>query len=583
MFLRRLEVRNYRGIKSLIWDIPPEKRVLCLVGPGDSGKSSILSAIHLALGDKWNPALTDTDFYDGDVQNPIFIRAVVSGLPKSLLKETAFGLWLTGLQQDGTLTRDPVDCSEPALIVQLEVDSTLEPRWTIERHSDPRDYAELRAHHRREFSVFMIDDRIDSHLRWNRTSALGRLSSKDNGAKNAIASANRAARDSITGLDDPDLRALSERVQSKINEMGGGSFRAIGPGLDTSLSTNGNLALYESTIPMTNFGVGTKRLAGIGIQQLAAGERSLLLIDEIEYGLEPHRAVALVRYLRTDSAYSQVFMTTHSSVIVEQASTESLAIVRNSEGHTRVRTLPSVGGTALRLRRQRPSSFLAKRILVVEGKTEEGLTLALIEAWDCEQIIAGRAVAAGEGVVVQDGQGGSEVAPRALVLKALGYEVGIFVDHDDASVDPSVSKAAAASVPVIRWLAGHNTESQVIEELDADLLTSFLELASTFRGSKESILDDLRRNYLPSTVTKLDVDEWLETAEVNIEGAREIISDAAAKCGWFKSVDGGRAIGGWLLANAARMGDGPVFGILRDLKAFLYRTASETLENGVEL
>lgn len=58
MEIRRIEIQNFRGIKSLAWNIPAGRRFLALIGPGDSTKSSILSAIDMTLSDRWNLSLS---------------------------------------------------------------------------------------------------------------------------------------------------------------------------------------------------------------------------------------------------------------------------------------------------------------------------------------------------------------------------------------------------------------------------------------------------------------------------------------------------------------------------------------------
>jgi hypothetical protein len=47
MHIKRLVISRYRGIEALTWD--PSLGVNCLIGPGDTGKSTVLSAIGLLL------------------------------------------------------------------------------------------------------------------------------------------------------------------------------------------------------------------------------------------------------------------------------------------------------------------------------------------------------------------------------------------------------------------------------------------------------------------------------------------------------------------------------------------------------
>jgi putative ATP-dependent endonuclease of OLD family len=412
---------------------------------------------------------------------------------------------------------------------------------------------------------------VDTHLRWTRTSALGRISARDNSTGGAMALASRAARDAIANHKDESLTALTALVQAKLNEVGSGVFKSVQPGLDTSLSsTGGNLALYEANVPLTNFGLGSKRLAGLAVQQLAATNKSILLVDEIEHGLEPHRLVRLLQYLDSDPSYSQVFITTHSPVVVEQASTENLAILRNDSGSARVSFLPEGTGTTLRLRRCRPSSFLGRRIIVTEGKTEEGLVLEVIRRNDTRRLALGQSVAAGEGAVVQDGQGGSEVAPRAMALTELGYAVAAFLDSDDRTVDAKVAEAESAGVVVARWAKGNSTESQLTASLDAPGLSSLLQLGVEVRCNEATVLNDLRTAGLPESVESLIVDEWVAGAELDIAVARQVISKAMIEACWFKTLDAAEGLGAWILDHQDEFIDSTIGDVIETLQAFIY-------------
>ena len=46
--IKLVEINNFRGIKSMTWT--PGPGINCLVGSGDSGKSTILDAMDLCLG-----------------------------------------------------------------------------------------------------------------------------------------------------------------------------------------------------------------------------------------------------------------------------------------------------------------------------------------------------------------------------------------------------------------------------------------------------------------------------------------------------------------------------------------------------
>lgn len=88
MKIRQLDIHNFRGIKSLSWKIPADQRLLVLVGPGDSGKSTVLDAIHYLLGDRWNIPVSDTDFHNVNLTEPIVLKAVLTDIPESFAETT---------------------------------------------------------------------------------------------------------------------------------------------------------------------------------------------------------------------------------------------------------------------------------------------------------------------------------------------------------------------------------------------------------------------------------------------------------------------------------------------------------------
>jgi putative ATP-dependent endonuclease of OLD family len=577
--VRRLWISNFRGVRQLDWILPTDQRLVALVGPGDSGKSTILDALHYLLGDRWNIPFADTDFHNVDVEHPIVIKALLMDVPPALRKESALGLWLSGADSQGEPHQDPEDGLEPALIVQLTVNADLEPRWSVVRSDG--EVQNLTSAQRRAFSTFKVDDRADAQLRWSRNSPLGRMSAEDGGAREALAAASRAARDAIVGHKSSPLSELAERVQERANKIGSGSFVDIRPGLDTSRSSMGSgLALYEDVVPLTSYGLGSRRLASLAVQQLAAGSRSVAVVDELESGLEPHRAVRLLNYLLSDDDYAQVIVTTHSPVIVEQASIENLATVQSRDGVVVVTSLGGSNELVQRLRRARPSSLLARRVVVAEGKTEHGLLLELIDAWDAERSGSGQSTSAGEGVAIQDGNGGTEVGPRSEALAKLGFTVMAFLDNDDRSVDAGIADAESAGVKAVRWTYGLNTEMQVCSGLHTEALSAFLALGVQRRSSEDTVQQDI--NYLDpgNPVLSLNVQDWLD-AGMELGAARSRIAQAAIKRKWFKDVDGGRALGAWIYQNYRQTQLASTTVHLDKVRAFLYPESETSYTTGV--
>nr|WP_243851577.1 AAA family ATPase [Modestobacter marinus] len=276
------------------------------------------------------------------------------------------------------------------------------------------------------------------------------------------------------------------------------------------------LALYEDVVPLTSYGLGSRRLASLAVQQLAAGSRSVAVVDEIESGLEPHRAVRLLAYLLGDDNYAQVLVTTHSPVIVEQATIENLATVQNQAGYVTVTALGGSDEVLQRLRRARPSSLLARRVIVAEGKTEHGVLLEFLDACDQARAHLGYSTSAGEGVAIQDGNGGTEVPLRSHALAGLGFSVAALCDNDDRAVDGPLAAAQAAGVTCFRWEHGHNIETQICSQLQEQGLVDLLALAVERRNSEHTVLDDINSVVPGRPFTSLAVGDWLLIYDMGI-------------------------------------------------------------------
>ncbi len=80
--IRQLEIRNFRSIKSLEWK--PTSGINCLIGPGDSGKTTILDAIDYCLGARRNLSISDADFFEMNVEEPIYIGLTIGDLEDGL-------------------------------------------------------------------------------------------------------------------------------------------------------------------------------------------------------------------------------------------------------------------------------------------------------------------------------------------------------------------------------------------------------------------------------------------------------------------------------------------------------------------
>ena len=328
MRIVHLSVKNFRGIRSLEWSPPPG--VTCLVGRGDSGKTTILDAIEFALLPRNRVQFVNSDFFRRNTDTSIEIEVTVVDVPHRLLTDEKFGLEQRGWSQAGELRDEPEDEDAAALTVRLVVDDAFEPEWRVvnDRNSEgrgigPRDRAAIGA--------VRLGDATGRQLSWVSGSSLARVSDSPDEISAALGEAHRGAWEAI---DELTFDALSETA-SDAGRWGEayGSYAEVplGVGLDPrTLNVGaGSLTLRQDNgISVSSLGTGSRRLLGLAIQRQAAGESVVSLVDEVEAGLEPHRLRHVLRQLRGSG--HQVFLVSHSPVAVAELGAEGLAIARRT-------------------------------------------------------------------------------------------------------------------------------------------------------------------------------------------------------------------------------------------------------------
>src|SRR5262245_37053474 len=128
--IRKVEIEHFRGIKKLEWY--PAAGVNCLIGPGDSGKSSILNAIDLCLGERRNVQFTDADFHQLNVEKSIAVSVTLGELDDALKNLDAYGMFFRGFDAGaGTIEDEPENHAETVLTIKLSVACDLEPVWSL--------------------------------------------------------------------------------------------------------------------------------------------------------------------------------------------------------------------------------------------------------------------------------------------------------------------------------------------------------------------------------------------------------------------------------------------------------------------
>jgi putative ATP-dependent endonuclease of the OLD family len=565
MRLRRLEIENFRGIRSLDWRHVAD--TAALVGPGDSGKSTILDAIERVLSPKWNVLFDDTDFWDLRTETPIVIRATLTDLAPSFYRDTKFGLLLHGFDaKEGTAIRAVGDeHEEHALVVELRVDAGLEPVWSV-LDSDGESHP-FAARDREALGMLRVGGYVDQHLGWSRGSVLTRLTETGDAVNAVLAEATRQARSGLKsdGLDK--LTAAAQKVEALGRNLGVALQNALVPHLDpASLSVAaGALSLHDGKVPTRRAGLGTRRLLAVAMQREAASQSGLTIVDEFEQGLEPHRIRRLLRVLRgrppegQGLAKGQLIITTHSPTVLHELESAEVVITRRAADGTV--TVNSVPGAIEYVLKRTPAALLARKVIVVEGATELGLCHALDEAWSSGT----GASFAYRGVAVVDGGGGTQPAEIAGHLASLGYEVALVVDSD-----AKAKTGKAVGAVVLAWPDGLCTEQRLAIDLPIEAVKQMAVMADERggRGVGDALAN--RLNIGLATLKEDDPASWIDAVDVST--FRAAFGDVAKKKNqaWFKSRDQGSFLGRLVAAHWDEITGTPTHKLIGRLRTFAH-------------
>jgi putative ATP-dependent endonuclease of the OLD family len=548
MDIKHIDIQRFRGIKLLDWVLGG--KLLCLVGPGDSTKTTVLDAIELVLAPRWNIPFSDADFYLADKTEPIEITVTVGKVPPDLLREDKFGLWMCGWHETDGLRPDPDNDCEEVLSVRLTIDESLEPQWNVVKPSND-DAKRISWQDRQKLGLIRLGLDVDRQLAWGRGSALTRLTSAPNSAvDNVLATVQREMQSAVQEADLPNLEGAAELAQKHAATFGVKPRDQFCPGLDAaSLSIGrGAVALHDGAIPLRASGLGSKRLTAVALQHACVPEGSIILIDEVEHGLEPHRIRRLLRKLKMsiiDSANEgqaavlsgQVIMTSHSPVAVKELSVPQPRITRSTEGVTVIHSPAENLTTAVA---RDPESILARKVLICEGKTEVGFCRALDDSWATKH--DGEPLAY-NGVVPVDGNGRTQAPGVALKFKKLDYEVAYFGDADKP-LKPDENTLREAGVVVVIWNDNLCIEERLAHDLPWDALEKMVELAIAKRDER-SVLDAVR-SAIESECSKLSggPTSWCDSG-IDEETIRDAIGKASTnkRNPWYKTLVLGEELG----------------------------------------
>lgn len=536
--IRHVHIKNFRAIKELVWR--PRPGLNCLIGSGDSGKSTILDAIEIALSARQSYLFTDADFFKLDTTNPIEIFVTIGALDDELKNIDTYGMYLRGFDDSsGEILDEPQVGQEVVLTLKLTVEEGLDADWLLYSQRTSADDLGRRLpwKHRELIAPARLGTALNHHLAWGNRSVLNKLSEETFNVSSALAKIGRATRETFSNSEVAGVDELLTRVKTIANELGVpvGDLQAQLDVNSVSLS-HGAISLHnDDKTPLRQLGTGSSRLLISGLQK-AATTSSILLVDEAEYGLEPYRITRLLNELgsKEQEPEQQVFITTHSPYVLRELQANQLHVLNKlsqaeqvfnfgAPGSHRIHSLDG-GEVEQSTLRVCAEAFFSRAVIVCEGKTEIGL----IKGYDLYRQDQGEGSIQAHGVYWADG-GGQTQFQRATIFRQLGYQTAILKDSDKSTEDITpTSEAKAIGINVFEWGSNFATEAALFSSCPESVIPDLIGLAIERKGR-----DSINSNIQKFSDNQFCLDNYLENFD---DSMRSVLSVAANKKSWFKDI-----------------------------------------------
>ncbi|MDQ9171718.1 AAA family ATPase [Oxalobacteraceae bacterium R-40] len=475
-----------------------------------------------------------------DTTRPISITLTLGDLPAQLKNIDVYGDYLRAFNAaTGEVEEEPRQGLETVLALNLTITHDLEPVWMLvsERAQQQGHERSIAWKDRTELTPTRLGNYASSNLSWAKNSILNRLSEERINLGVSLARASREARANFGEQANAQLTQVLQKVTATAASLGvplGAGAQAL---LDAhSLSIGeGAISLHNAVgVPLRSLGTGSTRLLVAGLQRACAENNAIVLVDELEHGLEPHRLIGLLNALgaKDNPAPMQVFATTHSPVAVRELNGNQIFVVRsNAESHLvqQVGIADDVQSTV----RADPEAFLARTVILCEGASEVGFIRGM------DQFYASRgylSLLAG-GVAYANVGGGDpdRCFVRGLALLKLGYRVMVFIDGDKPPTTQTVAAFTTAGGMYVMWDQGRALEDELFWSLDDGAIHALLSRAV------ELIEQDTVNAHIQSTSqgrTTFDAVFNEGLTDGYSQTARMLLGAASRQRnkGWFKSV-----------------------------------------------
>jgi putative ATP-dependent endonuclease of OLD family len=525
MQIRQLTISRYRGIENFSWK--PNATINCLIGPGDTFKSTVLASISLLLAPYPLGPCSEFDYWRRRISEGFEIEAYIGNLDLQALGTEQrlphlFG-WLNGAPV-------PLPEGDAEAVLRCRVRGTedleLVYELPIEGSEQPPMFS---SGLRRKLMLARLsgEERASRDLRLGTGSLLDRhLKTSDMRASvhNTIAAAAEAM--SVPETAAIALNSIREtfRLAGVPSDLHLGLVPTLGNALVGMVALMNGANVTEA-IPVTNAGTGTKQIALLSLSAALAGIAPILVIDEPERGLEPYRQRSVARKLtELAGGNGQIFLTTHAPAILEALPEDSVWRMNPGQGLIRFQ-----GQSLNKLLSRDPDAFFAPVPILCEGATEVGLLEELLPAMIARDLN-------GCGIHLVDGGGQPHVLDIADAFVSAGMACAFFFDNE--SKHSGRREQVAQKRNALVWRDAINIEDSACKWLPRASLFELLNAATGLRGIDSRYLEDQVYQQIPEN-ERIGGPRDLTTSAYLERTIRTAFYNAMSLQSWFKNREGG--------------------------------------------
>ena len=584
MRIAQLKIQNFRSIQTA--DLVLPKQVV-FVGDNNSGKSTVLEAIDLVLGPertRRRPVINEHDFYNGqyisaesEEEIEIKIEATVVDLNEEQEARFKDNLEFWNNEAESLIDGPPTEQTDQTSTVSAirvvfigkydpEEDDFIGETFFSSPESDEGELEKFRTRDKRYCGFLFLrtlrtgsralslehGSLLDIILRlreqrvqmWEdvlrEVSQVGVAEDGDIGLTDTLTEVQRKLRSFIPTewADDPRIR---------VSELTRESLRKALTVFMTAGSADSGYA-----VPFRNQGTGTVNMLVFALLSMIAEEKQnvMFAMEEPEIAIPPFTQKRVVQSVKESA--SQVLLTSHSPYVLEEFAPERIAVIHRVGGELTIKPAllpPTVKLKAFssEMRTRFSEALLARRVLVVEGRTEldsfsaASRRLAELSPEQFRNLDS-------LGIAVVDARTDSQVVPLVQYFESLGKQVFAIFDKQEEDISEGIEFAFESPAQSFEKLLAQQCDPTVLmrflRELDErgdwklanddvpnedtppkELKKVFVKLLKKFKGSGEAaeLVSQLSEDEMPNFIlnTLSEIQGIVEPAEEREEAEEE--------------------------------------------------------------